>query len=189
MPEMVFNKFHGPLYVHGFMKSLLGLMWKPNYENIPQALQFNCDLHKAEPSFACSFIQCPPLVVGWGRIDDHCFVGTFLGVPLSLHHLHSSSSLTGECPTLSAWIQQPHHLGTETQWNHWIPRVNCKAALAAHPRRTSWSRSLPPPLPPQSIPALMTAFLWSCAKIWKTWSRNVICLQLQSIHKIFTGYI
>lgn len=106
-------RFHRTLCFHGFMKSLLGLMRKPNYENIPQALQFNCDLHKTEAPFACSFIQCPPVLVGWGRMNDHCFVGTCLGAPLSLHHLHSSSSLTGECPTL--WDLHP--LGTEIQGN------------------------------------------------------------------------
>lgn len=137
MPEMVFNKISQTSYFHVFMKSLLGLMWKPNYENIPPALQFNCDLHKTEPSFACIFSQCPPVFVPWRRMDDHCFMGTFLGAPLSLHHLHSSS-LTGECPTLSTWIQEIPPLGTETQQNHWITtQVNCKAALAAHPRRTS----------------------------------------------------
>lgn len=36
----------------------------------------------------------PPVFVGWGRMDDHCFVGTFLGAPLSLYHLCSSSSLS-----------------------------------------------------------------------------------------------
>lgn len=43
-----------------------------------------------------------------------------------------------------------------------------------------------PPLPPQSIPALMTAFLWSCAKVWKTWSRKMWCV---CSYRVFTKYL
>lgn len=176
------------------MKSLLGLMWKPNYEYIPQALQFNCNLHKTDPSFACNFIQCSP-VVGWGRMDDHCFVGSLLGAPLSLHHLHSSS-LTGECLTLSTWIQELHPLGAVTQWNHWTTtQVNCKAALAAHPRRTSCV-ICPCPRHPGLDPCLLLSHPRASLLLWQHSIEGVQKSERLGVemwyvysHRVFTKYL
>lgn len=193
------------------MESLLGLTWKLNYQNIPWALRFNCNLHKTEPPFACfestpgNCIWCPSVFIECKRAEDRCLVGTFPGAPLRLHHLHWWSPLPAE-GSFSVHLS----LGAPSHWHSSaVKPLDTTGELQSCCGCSSWvevlghlSLSLPldalvctlAPFSPTLVcpcllPALPTALLGSWEKAWKTWSGNAMCLQLKSICKIFTDYL
>lgn len=154
-----------------------------------------------------TIFYCPPVLIGCERANDCCLVGTFPGAPLRLHHLHWWSPLPAEG-------SRSVHLnpGVPSHWHSsavkplatmgklaklfWllIPRggpgsfVLVLALAPGHPDLDPCPSS-PTPVCPCPLPAFPTALLGSWEKAWKTWSWNVMCLQLETICKIFTDYL